>query len=167
METILYKTSILFQSSPISLLSVFSIYVSRLCLIYLLEHVKHLKFYKKNAKNGWLETFRETMRTQIASALGTLPYNLMVEQVSSGTAASEGCMQATVFFIGMTLYDTRLSRDYQYRCKSLISPPTPTPTNTHTHPSTQNLSQPALIENGTIKFNIIGIKIFIHIYIHQ
>lgn len=31
----------------------------------------------------------------------------MVEQVSSGTAASEGCMQATVFFIGSesnTLY---------------------------------------------------------------
>lgn len=110
METILYKTSILFQPSPISLLSVFPIYISRLCLIYLLEHVKQLKCYKKNAKNGWLETFRETMRTQIASALGTQPYNLMVEQVSSGTAASEGCMQATVFFIGMTLYDTRLSR---------------------------------------------------------
>lgn len=165
MEPILYKTSILFQPSPISLLSVFPIYISRLCLIYLLEHVKQLKCYKTNFKNGWLETFRETMRTQIASALGTLPYNLMVEQVSSGTAASEGCMQATVFFIGMTLYDTRLSRDYQYRCKSLISPPTPT--NTHTHPSTQNLSQPALIENGTIKFNIIGIKIIIHIYIHQ
>lgn len=107
METILYKTSILFQPSPISLLSVFPIYISRLCLIYLLEHVKQLKCYKKNAKNGWLETFRETMRTQIASALGTQPYNLMVEQVSSGTAASEGCMQATVFFIGMTLYDTR------------------------------------------------------------
>lgn len=51
---------------------------------------------------------KETMRTQIASALGTQPYNLMVEQVSSGTAASEGCMQATVFFIGSesnTLYN--------------------------------------------------------------
>lgn len=143
METILYKTSILFQPSPISLLSVFSIYVSRLCLIYLLEHVKQLKCYKKNAKNGWLETFRETMRTQIASALGTQPYNLMVEQVSSGTAASEGCMQATVFFIGMTLYDTRLSRDYQYRCKSLRSPPTPT--HKHTHASLHSESKSTCI----------------------
>lgn len=94
--------------------------------LYLLEHLKQWDCYKKNFKYGWLLTFRETMRTQIASALGTQPYNLMVEQMPSSTAASEGCMQATVFFIGMVL-NSKWSRYCQYTCKSLT--PTPPPPN--------------------------------------